>query len=161
MSQQLIERFYQAFRDLDADTMAASYAEQATFQDAAFTLQGRREIGGMWRMLCEAVKAKGRDVWKLDYSGIRADSTRGVAHWEPHYRFSATGRMVHNIIDAEFEFENGLIVAHRDHFDFNRWARQAIGPLPVMLLGWTPVLRNKVRKTAAENLRRFLAANPA
>lgn len=157
MSEQLIERFYKAFADLDADTMVSCYAENAVFADEVFTLNGRHEIGGMWRMLGEAVKTKGRDVWKLDYSGIRVDGNRGVAHWEPHYRFSATGRMVHNIIDAEFTFENGLIVAHKDRFDFNRWAKQALGPMPVLLLGWTPLLRNKVRKTAGENLKRFLS----
>jgi len=157
MSEQVIEKLYQAFRNLDADTMASCYADDATFEDEAFTLNGKREIVGMWRMLSEAVQAKGKDVWKLDYSGIRMDGDRGFAHWEPHYRFSATGRMVHNIIDAEFRFRDGLIVAQRDRFEFKRWARQALGPMPVLLLGWTPLLRNKVRKTAGENLKRFLA----
>ncbi|MDB5894551.1 MAG: snoaL-like protein, partial [Rhodoferax sp.] len=37
------------------------------------------------------------------------------------------------------------------------WSRQALGA-PGMLLGWTPMLRNKVRAQAAANLRKFLAA---
>lgn len=152
MSQATIERFYEAFARLDADTMARCYAEQATFDDEAFSLRGREEIGGMWRMLCEATIAKGRDVWRLEASRITGRS----AHWEAWYRFSATGRMVHNVIDAEFEFDgNGLILRHRDRFAFWAWARQAFGSTG-WLLGWTPFLRAKVRATAAANLQRFL-----
>ena len=153
MSRKTIETLYAAFARLDSDAMAACYAENARFDDAAFSLSGRREIGGMWRMLCEAVKAKGRDVWKLEVSAITDTS----AHWEPHYRFSASGRMVHNIIDAQFEFDGaGLIVHHRDSFDFWRWSRQALG-VPGWLLGWTPFLRGKVRAQAGASLKAFLA----
>ncbi len=153
MSRKTIETLYAAFARLDSDAMAACYAENARFDDAAFSLSGRREIGGMWRMLCEAVKAKGRDVWKLEVSAI----TDRSAHWEPHYRFSASGRMVHNIIDAQFEFDGaGLIVRHQDSFDFWRWSRQALG-LPGWLLGWTPFLRGKVRAQAGASLKAFLA----
>lgn len=161
MSTAKIEQFYQAFQRLDGEAMSRCYAEDAWFEDEAFSLRGRREIGGMWQMLCSAVKAKGQDVWKLEYSRIRAEGAKVLAHWEPVYRFSATGRMVHNVIDAEFEFRDGLIMGHRDRFDFKRWASQALGPMPVLLLGWTPVLRNKVRRTAAANLQKFLAQQPA
>ncbi|AVP96356.1 ketosteroid isomerase [Ahniella affigens] len=161
MSTEKIEQFYQAFARLDGEAMTAFYAPDAWFEDEAFSLRGRVEVGGMWQMLCAAVKAKGKDVWKLDYSGIRSEHGKVLAHWEPVYRFSATGRMVHNIIDAEFEFRDGLIVGHRDRFDFNRWAKQALGPMPVLLLGWTPLLRNKVRNTARANLNKFLAQQPS
>ncbi len=157
MSRKTIETFYAAFARLDGAAMAACYAEDARFDDEAFSLAGRHEIGGMWSMLCEAVKAKGRDVWKLDVSAVTDDS----AHWEAHYRFSATGRMVHNIIEAKFEFNAaGLITRHRDSFDFWRWARQALGA-PGMLLGWSPFLRGKVRAQAASNLKKFLAQKAA
>ena len=157
MSQKTVERLYAAFAQLDADAMAACYAPQASFDDEAFSLRGRAQVGAMWAMLCEAVKTKGRDVWKLEVSQITDHS----AHWEPTYRFTATGRMVHNIIDAEFEFDSaGLITRHRDRFDFWRWARQALGT-PGLLLGWTPLLRSKVRTQAAKNLARFMASRPA
>jgi len=157
MSRKTIETFYAAFARLDGAAMAACYAEDARFDDEAFSLAGRREIDGMWSMLCEAVKAKGRDVWRLDVSAV----TDASAHWEAHYRFSATGRMVHNIIDAEFEFNQaGLITRHRDSFDFWRWSRQALGA-PGMLLGWSPFLRGKVRAQAGANLRKFLAQKVA
>ena len=155
MSKATIERFYAAFAKLDAGTMQACYAPNATFDDEAFSLKGAQEIGGMWRMLCEATKSKpeARAQWKLEVSNI----TDSSAHWEAHYLFSATGRTVLNKIDAAFEFDNnGLITRHSDRFDFWTWSRQALGT-PGLLLGWSPFLRNKVRATAAANLKRFLA----
>lgn len=151
-----IERFYAAFARLDGDAMQACYAEDAQFDDEAFSLRGRAQVGGMWRMLCGATRAKGADVWRLEVRDI----TDRSAHWEAHYRFSATGRMVHNIIDADIQCgPDGLIRIHRDRFDFWRWSRQALGT-PGLLLGWTPFLRAKVRSTAAANLQRFLATPP-
>ena len=157
MSRPTIERLYSAFAALDADAMAACYAADARFDDEAFSLRGRAQIGSMWAMLCDAVKANGREVWRLDLSQI----TERSAHWEPTYRFSATGRIVHNVIDAEFEFDGALRISyHRDRFDFWRWSQQALGA-PGLLLGWTPMLRAKVRAQAAKSLERFAASRHA
>ena len=156
-NQQTIESFYSAFARLDADTMAQCYAQDAGFQDEVFTLQGRREVAGMWRMLCQATQAKGADVWKLQYRDVQADAVSGRAHWDAHYRFSSTGRIVDNSIAAHFGFDpQGRITSHRDTFDFWSWSRQALGA-PGYLLGWTPQLRNKVRAQAGANLLNFLA----
>lgn len=149
-----VQNLYEAFARLDADAMRACYADDASFDDPVFSLRGREEIGAMWGMLADAVKAKGRDVWKLEFSDIKAEGGRGQAHWEAIYRFSATGRIVYNVIDAEFELRDGLIQRHRDSFDFWRWSRQALGPAG-LLLGWTPMLRNKVKAQAAANLARY------
>lgn len=147
-----VERLYAAFAQLDGDTMQACYAPEARFQDEVFTLNGAHEVGGMWRMLCTATRDKGRADWKLQ----TRDITDHSAHWDAHYRFSATGRLVVNRIDAEFEFDaKGLILRHRDRFDFWAWSRQALG-IPGLILGWTPMFRKQVQTKAAENLRRFL-----
>ena len=61
-----------------------------------------------------------------------------------------------SFIRAEFEFRDGLIRVQRDRFDFWRWSRQALGT-PGLLLGWTPMLRNKVREKAQAGLEQFLA----
>lgn len=157
---QTIERFYSAFAQLDAATMAACYAANAEFDDEAFSLRGQRQVGGMWRMLCEATKAKGADVWKLTWRDAQADERTGSAHWDAHYRFSATGRLVDNSIDAQFTFTpEGLIARHQDSFPFWTWSRQALGT-PGLVLGWTPMLRKKVRATAAANLATFMARQP-
>ncbi len=152
MTRVAVERLYAAFARLDGAAMQACYAPDATFEDEVFSLKGPAQIGGMWRMLCDTTKAKGMAHWKLVVSDITARS----AHWEAHYLFSASGRLVHNKIDAAFTFDgNGLITTHRDRFDFWTWSRQALGA-PGLLLGWSPYLRNKVRAQAAGNLQRFL-----
>ncbi len=109
----------------------------------------------MWHMLCES----GTDLAVTFSRDIRADEAHGTAHWEATYTFSASGRKVHNIIDAEFDFSNGQIIRHRDRFDFWRWSRQALGSTG-LLLGWTPFVRRKVRATAARRLEKFIAAHP-
>ena len=159
-NRQTIERFYTAFARLDADTMAACYAHDASFDDEAFSLRGRAAIGGMWKMLCDATRAKGADVWRLTWRDVHADDTSGQAHWDAHYRFSATGRLVDNSVDSRFSFTpEGLIATQQDSFAFWTWSRQALGA-PGLLLGWTPMLRNKVRATAAANLATYLARQP-
>ena len=153
MSRELITRFYAAFDLLDGESMQACYAPDAHFEDEVFSLDGAQRIGGMWRMLCDATRSGDREVWRIEVSDI----TERSAHWEVHYRFSATGRLVHNVIDAEFEFgPDGLIRRHRDRFGFWRWSRQALGT-PGWLLGWTPFLRRQVQARANGNLERYLA----
>ena len=160
-NQQTIDTFYRAFAQLDAKTMAGCYADDVTFDDEVFSLKGKREVQGMWSMLCEATKAKGADVWKLSYRDVAADADTGSAHWDAHYRFSATGRIVDNAIDAKFKFNpQGFIVRHEDSFDFWKWSRQALGA-PGALLGWTPVIRGKVRGQAGRNLQKFIARSSA
>ena len=159
-NEQTITQFYTAFAALDADTMASCYAEDATFNDPAFSLQGRREVAGMWHMLCSSTQAKGRKDWKLEFNDVQADASAGHAHWEAHYRFSATGRLVHNIIDAEFTFTpEGLILTHKDTFNFWRWTVQALG-VPGFVLGWTPWFQKKMRQQTAATLNKYLADKP-
>jgi SnoaL-like protein len=144
----LLERFYGAFARRDGAAMAACYHPQAHFRDAVFDLRGP-QVGAMWRMLCE----RGADL-RVEFRGIEADDRRGSAHWEAWYSFSATGRKVHNVIEAQFEFQDGLILRHVDRFGFWRWSRQALGPMG-LLLGWSGFLHRKVQATAAQNLEKF------
>lgn len=147
---QLLTDFYTAFQTRDYARMNACYADEAHFEDPVFTLRGP-QIHAMWHMLCEA----GEDL-RLTFSGVEADETEGRAHWEPVYAFGTAGRTVHNVIEARFRFRDGRIAHHRDAFDLWRWTRQALG-LPGVLLGWTPLLQNKVRQTARRRLDRFIA----
>lgn len=145
----LITRFYTAFQNKDAETMASFYHPEATFEDEVFDLQGE-DIGHMWRMLC----ARGKDM-TLTFTNLRSSASGHVTcHWEPIYTFSGTGRKVHNLIDTTIELRDGKIWKQRDVFSFWNWASQALG-LPGRLLGWTPVLKNKVRKTANQSLEDF------
>jgi ketosteroid isomerase-like protein len=150
-NEQLIQRFYAAFQQRDANAMVACYAPGVEFSDPVFpALKGAR-AGAMWQMLC----ARGKDL-RIEFRDVRADDRTGSAHWDAWYSFSATGRKVHNSIDATFEFADGRIVKHTDRFDLHRWAGQALGPAG-KLLGWTPMVQNKIRSMAAKGLDDYLA----
>jgi hypothetical protein len=146
----LINSFYEAFGRLDHETMAASYAPGATFEDPAFGRLEGGEIGAMWRMLCE-----GATDLEISHRDVASDGRTGSAHWDADYTFSRTGRKVHNEIDAAFTFENGLIKSHRDSFSMWRWTRQALGPAG-LLLGWTPILPALFRRQAKSQLQNFI-----
>jgi len=148
----LIETFYQAFQKKDFKAMAACYHPDVYFRDEAFELNGK-EVGAMWHMLCE----RGKDM-EMTFS-VSELNGKVTAHWEPTYSFSQTGRFVHNVIDAEFEFKDGKIIKHIDQFNFWRWSRQALG-LAGLVLGWTPLLRNKVGTMAGANLKKFIEKHP-
>jgi len=149
-----IERFYRAFQQRDGDAMAACYGADATFHDPVFDLHGAR-VGAMWKMLC----SRGADL-RVEFANVAADDSGGSADWQAWYTFSGTGRHVHNIIRARFRLTDGMITEHVDEFDFWRWSRQALGPAG-LLLGWTPLVRGKVRAQAAQALDRFIATTGA
>lgn len=147
---QLIDRFYRAFAARDAAAMNDCYADDATFSDPVFPELNGREVRAMWSMFCE----RGDDL-EVAASDIAADDSTGRAHWDARYTFGPTKRKVENRIDAEFRFRDGKIVEHRDRFDLYRWTRMALGPLGVAL-GWSPLVQNRVRRTARDQLDRFM-----
>ena len=160
-NQRLLNNFYAAFMRLDAEAMANCYAADAWFEDEVFSLQGHEEVAAMWRMLCAAICEKSADVWALRAGGVEAGAISGHARWVADYRFSATGRIVHNVIHSGFEFNpGGLILRQRDKFDLWAWSRQALG-VSGLLLGWTPFMHRKIREQAAVNLQKFIAHHRA
>jgi ketosteroid isomerase-like protein len=150
---ELVRTFYAAFQRRDHQAMAACYAPDPVFSDPVFTHLRGPQVAAMWRMLCE----RGQDL-ELEATNIVTNDTAGSAHWEAHYTFSATGRHVHNIIDASFTFAGGRIARHTDRFDLYRWTRQALG-LKGVLLGWSPPVRNAVRAQAVRSLDAFMRKN--
>jgi len=126
--------------------MGDCYHPQAHFSDPVFPDLDTKGVRAMWKMLLTS----GTDL-KLEFKVLEENANGGKVHWDAHYTFSRTGRKVHNSIDATFTLKDGLIIDHKDHFSFWRWSRQALGTTG-MILGWTPIVRNKVRTLAAKNL---------
>ena len=147
----ILNTFYKAFQTLDYSTMADCYHKDASFKDEVFTLRGK-EINAMWHMLCDRAVD-----FNLEYSLIKQDSNYAVK-WQANYIFSQTKRKVCNNIFAEFKFKDGKIIEHKDTFDFWKWSRQSLG-ITGILLGWSPILRNKVGLVANNNLNRFMEKN--
>lgn len=148
-----IRRLYEALDRHDGEAMAACYAPDARFSDPVFPELRGGHAGDMWRMLT----ARATDL-SCELPEARADAEAGSARWVATYTFGATGRRVVNRVRSDFRFDGeGRIAEQRDDFDFWRWARQALGPSG-LVLGWTPVLRSRVRRSAALELARFRAA---
>lgn len=147
MSKETISKFYEAFKALDAEAMAACYHADIHFHDPAFGDLYGEHASNMWRMLCANQKGKGMVI---EFE-ITSDHS---AYWEPIYTFSKTGRKVHNKIDAEFEFKDGLIIKHRDTFNLHRWSKQALG-LQGLLIGWTGFFKRKLNDQTSRLLQKF------
>lgn len=147
--QTTIQTFYEAFKKGDSATMNACYHDDIEFTDPAFgTLKGA-DAKAMWTMLCK----NGTDL-KLEFSNIQADANKGTAHWEAWYTFTKTGRKVHNIVDAKFEFKDGKISKHVDHFNLRNWAKQALG-FQGLLLGGTSFFQKKLQQQTNGMLAKF------
>jgi ketosteroid isomerase-like protein len=146
----VIDRFYQAFQQRDWKIMQTCYHNDARFSDPVFPQLNSSEVKAMWHMLCENAQN-----FSLQYSEVSTESDRGRCKWDAWYTFSRSGRNVHNIIQASFLFKEGLIIEHKDTFNFWRWSRQALGA-PGLLLGWTPFLQSKVQATARKSLDKFM-----
>lgn len=149
----LIRKFYTAFQQKDFLTMQSCYHPDARFKDPVFPNLDSKGVKAMWQMLLTSSK----DL-RVEFNTVKADDKTGTCRWDAWYSFSRTGRRVHNSIGAAMEFRDGLIYRHTDKFDFWKWSRQALGVSGV-LLGWTPIVKNKVRATASKSLKKFLVSN--
>ncbi|MCB1325444.1 MAG: nuclear transport factor 2 family protein [Spirochaetales bacterium] len=149
-NEELITKFYSSFQKLDHEGMNACYHDDVAFSDPVFKdLKGWR-AKAMWRMLCERAQD-----FTLEFRDVKADDSSGSAYWEPTYKFSKTGNTIVNKINARFEFKDGKIIKHTDSFSLYRWARMALG-LQGVLLGWTPMVQNKIRGEANTGLEMFI-----
>lgn len=147
---ELIEKFYTAFQNKDADGMISCYHKELEFEDPAFGELDYERTCAMWQMLVTS----GKDL-EVDFKNAWSENEFGGADWQAQYTFSKTGRKVHNKIDAKFKFKEGLIVGHRDHFDFYKWTRMALG-VPGILMGWTGFFQKKVKENVTKLLDKWM-----
>ncbi len=147
----VIEKFYQAFEELDAESMIECYHNEIIFEDPAFGVLKGEKAKNMWRMLCDSQKGK---EFKVKASKIEYNNLKGTAHWEAYYIFSKTGRKIHNIVNAEFEFKDGKIINHIDLFDLHKWSIQAFG-FKGLMLGWTGFFKKKLNSQTNKLLSEF------
>jgi uncharacterized protein len=149
----LIEDFYTAFNQLDAEQMIASYHDEVVFWDPVFENLDAPKAKAMWKMLCGNAKD-----FSLDFRDVKAGDEYGSCNWVAVYTFSKTGRQVINDVKAHFKFHEGKIVEHMDDFDLWKWSRQALGTSG-WLFGWTPFIQRKIRKNAKSSLKKYIREN--
>ena len=143
----VVKTFYDAFSRQDGNAMANCYGDNTVFSDPVFPDLHGQDAGNMWRMLC----SRSRDL-KITYAIVFEEGDDIKVKWDAHYTFGKTGRPVHNQVTATMHVADGKIVSHHDYFSFWRWSRQALGASG-LILGWSPLLRNAVRKQAADSLK--------
>lgn len=144
-------KFYTAFANADAAAMCECYHSKIEFRDPVFGLLKENEVCQMWKMLIE--KSKGNI--KIAFSDIKADEYIGSALWTATYNFSKTNRKVVNVIQAQFQFKDGLIIKHTDDFDLWKWSKQAFG-ITGYLFGWTGFFQKKIQQLALLSLKKYI-----
>lgn len=155
-NRKLIERFYQAFQNLDYKTMQECYSDDVVFHDPVFQLLKGAEAKAMWEMLCRNAKD-----FSLEFSDIEIlDHEYATCNWTARYTFSKTGNKVENKIKAFMKIENGKIIEHSDAFRLSTWIAQALG-LKGIIFGWSGFMKRAVQKNARRNLDKFMAKHSA
>lgn len=147
---EIIDQFYTAFAKGDWQTMANCYHDDIEFEDPAFGQLDGNAAKWMWKMLLE--RSKGN--LKIEHKLIDDHH----AEWAARYPFGPKMRPVVNQIKAKFEFKDGKIIKHKDHFSLWQWAKQAFG-LTGWILGATPLFRNGLQKRTNIQLARYIEKN--
>ena len=155
-NKEIIEKFYNAFQQLDYKTMQDCYSNEIIFSDPVFLLLKGDEVKTMWEMLCR----NARD-FSLSYSDIELiDEEFATCKWTATYTFSKTGNKVVNNIKAFMRFRNGKIIEHSDGFRLSTWAAQALG-WKGLLFGWTGFMKRGIQKNARRSLAYFMQSKNA
>jgi ketosteroid isomerase-like protein len=150
-NEQLINKFYKAFSELDAAGMNACYSDEIVFFDPVFELLQGDQARAMWQMLCKNAKE-----FSLSYGNIQdLGDDYYTCDWVVSYLFSKTGRPVINHVKAHMKIHEGRIVEHSDAFSLHKWSRQALG-FSGWLLGWNSFFQRKIKNTARRNLLNYL-----
>lgn len=131
--------------------MVAHYHELAYFSDPVFKNLTAEEAGDMWRMLIDRSKGE----LKINFHSIEENEDKVSCVWEADYFFGKEKRPVHNVIKTEMTFEDDKIIIHEDRFNFWTWSKMALGT-PGVLLGWSPYIKNTVRKKARSSLMGYI-----
>ncbi len=150
-NEEIINKFYAAFQQLDYATMNSCYSDDIVFFDPVFGLLRGEQAKAMWEMLCKNAKD-----FSLTFGNIiKLDAEYSTCDWVATYTFSKTGRKVVNSIRANMRFADGKIVEHSDAFSLHKWSKQALG-FSGWLLGWNRFFQNKIKNGAKRNLLKFM-----
>lgn len=147
----IIEQFYTAFQQRNAEGMNACYSDDIVFSDPVFMLLKGDQVKCMWEMLCKSAKG-----FSLTFSDIELlDEEYATCRWQANYIFSKTGRKVVNNVKAYMRFKNGKIIEHSDAFRLSTWIGQAFG-WKGLLFGWTGFMKRAVQNNARKMLLKYM-----
>ena len=153
-TEQVLIEFYTYFKNRDYAGMATLYHPQVEFSDPVFPSLKGKEVSAMWHMLV----SRGKET-QISFGNIKTNEVSGYCQWQAIYSYGAKKRRVHNFVSSKFTFQDGKILKQSDSFDLWKWLRMALG-ITGALLGWSSLLKGKVRKLADRSLREFIESNP-
>jgi limonene-1,2-epoxide hydrolase len=135
------------------DGIKKTLSPDIRFTDPAFPGLKGQEALAMWDFISNG------DISSLEFKihDVVGDTVYGS--WEAHYTLN--GRKIHNKIRSKLTVKDGKIVAHRDVFDFDAWAKQALPPfvyMPLHLFG-SKVQNGAVRLGTRLVLKSFMKKN--
>jgi len=148
---ELIEKFYSSFSNGNIKEMTECYHKNISFHDPVFGTLKRKRVLKMWEMLL----SRRTKSTKISFTNIQTTIETGTANWTAEYIYGEKNRKIINIVSANFKFKDGKIIEHTDTFNLWKWTQQAIGTVGY-LIGWTPFMRNKIQKTAKQQLDNFM-----
>jgi ketosteroid isomerase-like protein len=148
----VIKKFYTGFANGNVSEMTDCYHDNIRFKDPVFGELKGTEAKAMWEMLL----SRRTDSTKISFENIHSTQDEGSADWKAVYLYGKSKRKVINNIQAHFKFKDGKIIEHIDTFDLWKWTQQALG-ISGYILGWTPFMKNKIRKTVLQQLNSFIA----
>lgn len=150
-NEDIINKFYSSFQQLNAAGMNACYSDNIVFFDPVFGMLEGEAAKSMWEMLCRNAKD-----FSLTYGNIRhLDEEYSTCDWVATYTFSKTGRRVVNRIRANMRFADGKIIEHSDAFSVHKWSAQALG-FTGWLLGWNSIFQRSIRNKAKRGLLEYM-----
>lgn len=150
-NEQQLNKLFQCLNAHEHKDIADCYHEEASFEDIAFRLKGKKQIHAMWDMICSDTEAGVKSDIKLEIKELSANDSTGHAVVLEDYTYRDNGRKVHNRIVSKFKFRDGLIVKQIDECDPVCWASQAFGGIKGCVAGHIEFFRrlkamNKLKK---------------
>ena len=147
----VVEKFYGAFKKLDAATMNSCYSDDIVFYDPVFGILRGAEATSMWEMLCATATN-----FSLSFTNI-IDLEEGycTCDWVATYTYLNTGKTIINKVRANMLIEDGKIIEHSDAYSIHKLSRQAYGIWGI-LFGWNSIFQNRIKNKARRDLMKFM-----
>lgn len=139
--EQLLATLFQCLNARDPVGIANCYHQDASFQDIAFTLNGKKQIEAMWDFICSPDENGTPSDIQAVVLDLSANESTGRATVVDIYTFRKHKRHVANLIESSFTFQGDKIIRQVDHCDPVCWARQAIGGFSGFLAGHVGCIR--------------------
>ncbi|ARU92149.1 hypothetical protein SCLARK_001685 [Spiroplasma clarkii] len=150
-NKEVVVKFFTALSKGDWKLMNNLYSKDVAFSDTVFGELNYSQITNLWEMLL----TENPDL-SANFK-IVEDGEVVKVQWVMVSKFGQKHRKVILNILSTLEVSKGKIIKHNDHFDFKKWAKQALGIIGWML-GSKQSFKNRIKEEAFIKLNSFIDA---